>query len=61
MRLQISYKSGFAYWPLCTTSGKWLWWKRYVKETRKDLSVYDDPIVNLYWTEEEYMLKVMVS
>ena len=49
----------FAWRPVLTTSGKWVWWRRYVKL----MKIYwgpagEDPVIDAeYYTEGEWLLE----
>ena len=51
----------FAWRPILTTSGKWLWWRRYTKL----MKIYwgpagEDPVVDAeFYTEGEWVMKCL--
>jgi hypothetical protein len=55
---QYEYKEKFAWRPILTTSGKWIWWCRYVKL----MKIYwgpagEDPAIDSeFYTEGEWFL-----
>jgi hypothetical protein len=56
---QYETKEKFAWRPILTTSGKWVWWRRYVKL----MKIYwgpagEDPVIDAeYYTEGEWLLE----
>lgn len=56
---QIEHKRKFAWRPILTTSGKWVWWRHYVKR----MEIYwgpagEDPVIDAYfYTEGEWLLE----
>ena len=58
---QIEYKRKFAWRPILTTSGKWVWWRHYVKR----MEIYwgpagEDPVIDAYfYTEGEWLLETI--
>lgn len=56
---QIEVKEKFAWRPILTTSGKWLWWRHYVKR----MKIYwgpagEDPVIDAeFFTEGEWLLE----
>ena len=56
---QIEVKEKFAWRPILTTSGKWLWWRKYVKR----IKLYWGPsgegpaTDSEYFTENEWLLE----
>jgi hypothetical protein len=55
---QYEYKEKFAWRPILTTSGKWIWWRPYVKL----MKIYwgpagEDPAIDAeFYTEGEWFL-----
>lgn len=56
---QIEHTRKFAWRPILTTSGKWVWWRRYVKR----MKIYwgpagEDPVIDAeFYTEGEWLLE----
>ena len=56
---QIEHKRKFAWRPILTTSGKWVWWRHYVKR----MKIYwgpagEDPVIDAeFFTEGEWLLE----
>ena len=56
---QYEVKSKFAWRPIITTSGKWIWWRKYVKL----MKIYwgpagEDPVIDAeFYTEGEWLLE----
>jgi hypothetical protein len=56
---QYEVKKKFAWRPILTTSGKWVWWRDYVKL----MKIYwgpagEDPVIDAeYYTEVEWFLE----
>ena len=56
---QIEHKKKFAWRPILTTSGKWVWWRHYVKR----MKIYwgpagEDPVIDAeFFTEGEWLLE----
>lgn len=56
---QYEHKRKFAWRPILTASGKWVWWRHYVKL----MKIYwgpgwEDPVIDAeYYTEGEWLLK----
>lgn len=56
---QIEVKEKFAWRPVLTTSGKWIWWRKYIKR----MKIYWGPageqpaIDSEYFTEGEWFLE----
>ena len=54
----IKIKEKFAWRPILTTSGKWIWWRNYVKL----MKIYwgpagEDPVIDVeFYTEGEWLL-----
>ena len=55
----IEIKEKFAWRPILTTSGKWVWWRRYVKL----MKIYwgpagEEPVIDAeFYTEGEWLLE----
>ena len=53
----------FAWRPILTTSGKWLWWRRYTKL----MKIYwgpagEDPVIDAeFYTQGEWLFKVLAE
>ena len=51
----------FAWRPICTTSGKWIWWRKYIKL----MKIYwgpagETPAIDAeYYTEGEWLLELL--
>ena len=55
---QYEYKKKFAWRPILTTSGKWIWWRHYVKLMKFDSVPSLEPITSAeYFTEDEWLLE----
>jgi hypothetical protein len=58
---QIEFKEKFAWYPMRTTSGKWIWWKKYIKL----MKIYWGPsgegpvIYKEFYTENEWTLQLI--
>lgn len=58
---QYEHKRKFAWRPICTTSGKWVWWRYYVKL----MKIYwgpagETPVIDAeYYTEGEWLLETI--
>ena len=58
---QYETKEKFAWRPVLTTSGKWVWWRRYVKL----MKIYwgpagEPPVIDAaFYTEGEWLLKIL--
>jgi len=56
---QYEIKEKFAWRPILTTSGKWVWWRQYVKR----MKIYwgpagEDPVIDAeFFTEGEWLLE----
>lgn len=56
---QIEVKEKFAWRPVLTTSGKWVWWRKYIKR----MKIYwgpagENPAIDAeYFTEGEWLLE----
>lgn len=56
---QYEHKRKFAWRPILTTSGKWVWWRHYVKR----MKIYwgpagEDPVIDAdFFTEGEWLLE----
>lgn len=56
---QYEIKEKFAWRPILTTSGKWIWWRKYVKR----MKIYwgpagEDPVIDAeFYTEGEWLLE----
>jgi hypothetical protein len=56
---QYEYKRKFAWRPILTTSGKWLWWRHYIKL----MKIYwgpagESPVIDAeFFTEGEWLLE----
>ena len=59
MMPQIEVKEKFAWKPVLTTSGKWIWWRKYIKR----IKIYwgpagEDPVIDAeFFTEGEWLLE----
>lgn len=55
----IQVKEKFAWRPILTTSGKWVWWRKYVKR----MKIYwgpagEEPVIDAeFFTEGEWLLE----
>lgn len=59
---QYEHKRKFAWYPVLTTSGKWVWWRHYVKL----MKIYWGPAMASgavidaeYYTEGEWLLELL--
>ena len=58
---QYETREKFAWRPILTTSGKWIWCRRYVKL----MKIYwgpagEDPVIDAeFYTEDEWLLKIL--
>ena len=58
---QHEIKKKFAWRPICTTSGKWIWWQKYIKL----MKIYWGPagegpaIYKEFYTENEWLLQTI--
>ena len=58
---QYETQEKFAWRPILTTSGKWVWLRRYVKL----MKIYqgpagEDPVIDTeFYTEDEWLLKIL--
>lgn len=58
---QFEHKRKFAWRPILTTSGKWVWWRHYIKL----MKIYwgpagEDPVVDAeFFTEGEWFLETI--
>lgn len=57
----IETKKKFAWRPILTTSGKWVWWRKYVKR----MKIYwgpagENPVIDAeFYTEGEWLLETI--
>jgi len=56
---QYEYKEKFAWRPILTTSGKWIWWRHYVKLMKFYWGPAGEPPVidSEYYTAGEWLLE----
>ena len=56
---QYEIKKKFAWRPVLTTSGKWVWWRHYVKHMKIWWGpAGEDPVVDAeFYTEGEWLLE----
>jgi len=60
---QHEHKLKFAWRPILTTSGKWIWWRKYIKF----MKIYWGPAGELpaidaeYYTEGEWVMKLLTG
>ena len=58
---QYEIKEKFAWRPICTTSGKWIWWRKYIKL----MKIYwgpagETPVIDAeFYTEGEWLLETI--
>jgi len=58
---QYETREKFAWRPILTTSGKWIWWRKYTKL----MKIYwgpagEDPVIDAeYYTEGEWLLETI--
>lgn len=54
----IEIKEEFAWRPVLTTSGKWVWWRKYIKRMKIYWSPGEGPIVHSdCYTENEWLIE----
>jgi hypothetical protein len=58
---QYEVKEKFAWRPILTTSGKWVWWRRYTKLMKIYWGIAGEPPVidTEFYTEGEWLLETM--
>ena len=56
---QYEIKEKFAWRPILTTSGKWVWWRHYVKRMKICWGpAGEDPVIDAeFFTEGEWLLE----